>query len=288
MELTRINEIYAQVGKLSVDLPSDAWTLGPRHISDLISLTRGYLNTISFILQELLQERQRLDRERHAAQAAFSVESDQLLSEDVRVRNMPNIEDRKSQINVFLRDRVRQIRELDTQLLDLGYVEKVVRHRYVELKGTMSDIKVQRALMRDALDTGAFYGDENNKSRGSMFSSSSPSDSGGFSDDELASAMSEVNAMLSTGSSEQDLAVEEHEVAPTPVQQSEPEPQPSRPVQATTKAAAPEVDDFSDLIDGLEAVPTPPVEKPKERIEDPDLARFLDDADFLEDSSESV
>lgn len=289
METKRIEEIYAQIGKLTVELPADAWTVGPRHISELITLTRGYLNTISFILQELLQERQRIDRDRHAAQAAFDVESDQLLAEDHRVRNYPNIEDRKSTINVLLRDRVREIRELDAQLLNLGYVEKAVRHRYTELKGTMSDIKAQKGLIRDALDTGAFYGDESNKSRGHLLGAP-PASENAFSDEELTKGMSELNSML-MGVPEQELAVEEHEVSPSPTAPKvEPEPAPkvdSPPPPVTAKKTS-EEDDFSDLIDGLDDVPTPPVEKPKEAVEDPDLARFLDGDDFLEDSSESV
>lgn len=296
MELKRIEAIYEQLGKFSVDLSADAWSLGPKHIHDLISTTRGHLNAVSFFLQEILTERQRLDREKHAAEAVFSIESDRLLAENDRVRHMPSIEDRKSTINVLLRDHVQRVSELNAQLLDLGYVEKVVRHRYNELKGTMSDIKVQRALIRDALDTGQFYGDENDASRGTAGPGEKRTP--GFSEDELDREMSSVNDMfLGAGLTERDVAVVEEDEPPPPPPEppklklvpavAKPKPKPAPTVSVATSE-----DDFSDLIEGLETVPTPAPEPPAEKAsgasEDPDLARFLDGDDFLDDETQSV
>lgn len=309
MELKRIEAIYAQLGTFTVELSPDAWSFGPKHIHDLISTTRGYLNSVSFILQEILQEKQRLDREKHAAEAVFSIESDRLLAQNDQVRHMPSITDRQSTINVLLRDHVQRISEFNAQLLDIGYVEKVVRHRYVELKGTMSDIKVQRALIRDAIDTGQFYGDENDASRGGASPGApSPGKTPEFTDDELDREMSSLNdMMLGAKLSERDVAVSEEDEAfavPMPEKKTkskpkpEPPPEPAKAAKPPAPKPSPPVssaaseDDFSDLIEGLESVPTPEptpsAEKANGAPEDPDLARFLDGDDFLEDDTQSV
>jgi hypothetical protein len=270
MDSNRVDAIYEQIGKFSVELPSDAWALGPKHIHELISLTRGYTNSVSHLLQEILQERQLLDRSKHAAEAVFQIDSDRLLAEDDRVRRLPNIDDRKAVVHLILRERMTEIQTLQGQLLDLSYVEKAVRHRYNELKSTMSDIRAQRALIRDAIDTGSFYGDETVTPRGSTFSSSSAPSDGGFSEADIDKSMAEIDDMLVAG-------VETPPDVPVVT-----EPPPPEPVPLPVKKAVFDEDDFSDLIDGVvsieELLPTTPATNGAPV--DPDLARFLDGDDL--------
>ena len=281
MDPKRVDEIYEQMGKFSVELPSDAWVLGPKHIHEMISMTRGYTNSVSHILQEILQEKQSLDRAKHASEAVFRMEADRLLVEDERAKRGVNIADREATVNLILRERKSEIQALEGQLLDLGYVEKAVRHRYNELKSTMSDIRAQRALIRDAIDTGAFYGDETETSRGSKFSAPAP-DGSSLSEDDIDRSMRELDTMLVVG---EVLPPAELSNDLTPSEQAEAlrlaptyEPQ---SVAAAVKAPA---DDFSDLIDGVEDSPpqvAAPVVPPTP--EDPEISRFLDGTDELED-----
>jgi hypothetical protein len=279
MDPKRVDEIYEQMGKFSIELPPDAWALGPKHIHDMISLTRGYTNSVSHVLQEILQERQTLDRGKHAVESVFKMESDRLLAEDDRVRRLPNIADREATVNLILRERRTEIQDLEGLLLDLSYVEKAVKHRYNELKSTMSDIRAQRALIRDAIDTGSFYGDETETSRGSSrLSGSRPtsSDGGGLSEDDIDKSMRELDTMMVTG-----------EQPPEPVAQAKVSPVVPQPVVAQPQPVVPSppADDFSDLIDGVEDVPSPvasPVAPPSS-VEDPEITRFLDGTDELED-----
>ena len=280
MDPKRVDEIYEQMGKFSIELPSDAWVLGPKHIHEMISLTRGYTNSVSHVLQEILQEKQNLDRSKHALEAVFRMEADRLLVEDDRVKRAPNIADREATVNLILRERRTEIQLLEGQLLDLSYVEKAVRHRYNELKSTMSDIRAQRALIRDAIDTGSFYGDETQTSRGSTFGGAPPT-SDGLSEDAIDRSMRELDTMLVVG---EVLPPAELSNDLTPSEQAEAlrlAPYEPKSVVAAVKAPA---DDFSDLIDGVEDNPpqvAAPVVPPTP--EDPEISRFLDGTDELED-----
>jgi hypothetical protein len=73
---------------------------------------------------------------------------------------MPSIDDRKSMANTILREQLATIQTYKGQLQDLEFVDKAIRHRHKELTSTMTEIKLQRSLIRDEMDSGAMYGDE--------------------------------------------------------------------------------------------------------------------------------
>jgi hypothetical protein len=124
------------------------------------------LNRVSLLLSEVHREDHGHQRELRAEEAAYRAEFDHHLANDHRIQQMPNIEDRRSSINMILRERLNRIDVLKAQILDLSHVEKVIKHRHQELKGTMTDIRTQRSLLRDTLDTGQFYGTESETGEG--------------------------------------------------------------------------------------------------------------------------
>jgi hypothetical protein len=160
VKLERITTIYTELDRYAVQLQPDPRSLGPLYLNDLIAKTRNFLNAVSRIQLEVHQEKQHMARELRAREAAYQVSADDLLANDERVRRLPSIEDRKATVSVFLRDERQIIERLKAEIQDIEYVEKAVRHRHKELTSTMSEIKLQRSLIRDEIDTGAMYGDE--------------------------------------------------------------------------------------------------------------------------------
>jgi len=165
MKPERIEEIYNEIGSYSIELHRDPASLGPAYLQDLISKTRGYINQVSLIIQEIHREKSSLETELDAFEAAFLMSSDSLLAEDHRVTRLPNIDDRRAMINMLLRDERSKILGLKNQVKSLGYIDKAVRHRHKELENTMSAIRMQKSLIESELRTGAFYGDESDASR---------------------------------------------------------------------------------------------------------------------------
>lgn len=167
MKPERIEQMYNEIVGLVVPLDPNPAARGPGYLQDLISKTRGYLNQVSFFLQEVHRERHRLESEKETKEAAFMISSDELLASDARVTRLPNIDDRKAMINLLLRSERMDIMRLGREVKNLGHVEKALKHRHKELESTMSAIRMQRSLVDMELRTGAFYGDESNESRGS-------------------------------------------------------------------------------------------------------------------------
>lgn len=160
MDSERITEIYEAITKYTIALEPDPASLGPKYLAEIIARCRNYLNATHMLVLEVHREKHLVQRDLTALEAAYDIESADLLANDDRVRRLPNIDDRKATVSVILRDRLRAVQELRGIIEDLEIVDKAIRFRHRELKDTMAEIKVQRSLIRDELDTKSFYGDE--------------------------------------------------------------------------------------------------------------------------------
>lgn len=160
MNIERVKAIYTELEQYEIKLDPDPVSRGPRYLQGLIATCRNHLNSVSRLMLEVHQEKQNLDRDLRAQDTAFQVSFDNLLANDERIRRLPNIEDRKSTAKVFLREEISGIEALKSEIHDLEYVEKAVRHRHRELSATMGEIKLQKSLIAAEIHTGAMYGDE--------------------------------------------------------------------------------------------------------------------------------
>lgn len=156
----RIDSIYEEISKYRIELAPDPTTLGPKYLQDLIATCRNYTNHVARLVNELHMEKSLVESNLRKKELAFKLGADDLLANDLRVKNLPNIADRQAQINILLRDEHRAIESLKNDVKDIEALEKMVKLVHRELKDTMGEIKVQRALVRDEIDTGRMYGDE--------------------------------------------------------------------------------------------------------------------------------
>lgn len=160
MKIDRVKAIYDEISRYEIKLEQDPRSLGPLYLQNVIATCRNYLNLVSRIQLEVHREKQDIDRSRRAAETSYEVALAELLANDERVRRAPSIQDRNATANMILREQLGAISALKAQLQDIEYVEKAIRHRHRELTSTMTEIKLQRSLIRDEIDSGAMYGDE--------------------------------------------------------------------------------------------------------------------------------
>jgi hypothetical protein len=160
VKLDRVKAIYDEISRYEIKLEPDPRSLGPLYLQNVIAECRNYLNAVSRVQLEVHREKQELARSIRAAETSYEVAFAELLSNDERVRRLPSIEDRKATANVILREQLNTLSGIKGELQDLEFVEKAIRHRHKELTATMTEIKLQRSLIRDEIDSGAMYGDE--------------------------------------------------------------------------------------------------------------------------------
>ncbi len=244
MKLERVEAIYSELENLVIELSPDPGARGPGYLQDLISKTRGYLNKTSLFHQEILREQHVLERELNAAEAAYELSSDHLLAEDQRVTRAPNIDDRRAIVSTLLREEKTTILDLKRGIRELGFVEKVVKHRHKELDNTMAALRMQKSLMDTEARTGAFYGDESEVSRNKGGTTSSRIVSDDIDEDELALLLGEDAAQAFTTAVAESAVESADDDTPQPVVAStEEEPK-------TEEDAAPEDPDIAKFLDG--------------------------------------
>lgn len=162
MKIERISAIYDEISSYSIELEADPTVLGPQYLGSVIAKCRNFLNRTTSVLLEIRREKHMTSNRLAGEKAAFKIESDELLATDDRVRTRPNIKDREAIINVILKERVSTIHSLEDDIRNLDAIESAVKVRHTELVRTDGQIKTQRSLIRDELDTKSFYGDEEN------------------------------------------------------------------------------------------------------------------------------
>ncbi len=239
MQLERVEAIYSALEGMVIELSPDPGARGPGYLQDLISQTRGYLNTVSLYHQEVMREQHALERDLTARESAYELSADVLLADDHRVTRLPNIDDRKAMISTILRDEKISILDLKRGIRELGFVEKVIKHRHKELDNTVAALRMQKSLMDTEVRAGSFYGDESEASRnkgGPMGPNMTTVDLDG---DELALLLGE-DLVVTPDVVDDESAVEEE--VPQPIVESEEE-QPNKP---------PEDPDISKFLEGDE------------------------------------
>jgi len=156
----RIDAIFGEMNGYVLELAKDPGALGPKYFQDIIATCRNYLNRVSLVISEINRDRLEVSSELRKLEALYSLDYDDLLANNDRVKSLSSVEDRKATVGFLLRDQRQKINELQDQMHSLDSVYKVISHRNRELHATMTAIKDQRRLMQTEIDTGAFYGDE--------------------------------------------------------------------------------------------------------------------------------
>lgn len=185
MDAIRAKKIYDEIDGYRITLVPNPAAHGAGYLNQQIATCRNYLNAVARIMQTLSQEKHTLSTGLQGEETTYSVEFDQILQGDVVIRNLPNIKDREASINVRLRDNLARISVLKAEIQNVDFVDKAVRMVHRELKATMSEIRLQRSLIRDELDTKSYFGDERETMTTNNFSIPQQAATDGFSGDEI-------------------------------------------------------------------------------------------------------
>jgi hypothetical protein len=286
MKPERVQAIYDELTNYVVELDPDPAARGPGYLQDLISRTRGFLNQVTRIVQEVHRTKHALEMALDRENSAYELSSNNLLATDNRVTRLPNIDDRKAMIGfILIEDRTR-ILDLQRELKELGFVEKAVKHTQKELDNTMSAIRMQKSLLDTEMRTGAFYGDENDASRrrtmGVKAAAAEASGFGGYGVDdidaeEFAKLVEEAsNPVVAPASEDDDTLASLLGETPIPAVTAQPSTTPEKTPEETTQPIGGTPDKAPNVEESDTANDT---QKMNDFLDDDEFAGVLDDLD---------
>jgi len=159
----RFDGICARLNEMVVPLSEDPIVDGPIGLARKVAKVRAFLSETEGYLREVMVGKHTTDRSLRRAKARYEIQSSELLITK-EIQKYSSIADRKAAVKLQLVDLTEEIDSYEVQLLDLGAAEQLVKSKLGDLKGTATDLRTQRNLMRDAESYGTGYGSEHDAS----------------------------------------------------------------------------------------------------------------------------
>ena len=149
--IPKINEMLEEVSLYEITLVEDptAPTLGTRYLQKILSTCRNYLNRTLFYLQAVQRHEKYLKSKAKEYELDLEFKSQEMLANDPIVRRQSAIDDRKALATAMLANEYKVLSVLKVELMDAEQSIKLLKLKYDHLRATSSDIKLQRAMIRD-------------------------------------------------------------------------------------------------------------------------------------------
>ena len=151
----QLSAVLDEIAAFEVELAEDPTkpTLGVRYLNERISTCRKYLNRVIYYIQTVGKQVKDLTVETRQMELDLEMKMAQKLADDVIVKKQPSIEDRKALATMLLKDENDNLARLRVDLLDAFETHKIIRMKHQDLVRTNADIKSQRQLVKDDMES---------------------------------------------------------------------------------------------------------------------------------------
>jgi len=122
-----INEIYASLGGMEVELDSDPLAFGPKRLNSKVAETRGLLTQCEAIFLRISKDLHMLKREHRRTNTILTLKKTDLLANDPEVRAGRNLTDREAIATTKLIDEINGANSLELSIQDLEALMVVVK-----------------------------------------------------------------------------------------------------------------------------------------------------------------
>lgn len=157
----QIDRIFERLEEITVQLDPDPIRRGPKYLNKKVAEIRNYMNEVQRFRRVVLQEKRKLNAVLNRKEAQYELKFNDLMANDERVTSKSSKSDREAKADDILRDLKSEIMDLQSELDDAKHVEEVVDSKRRELKDLNRDIRLQKRLIEDEIDTGAMWGEDN-------------------------------------------------------------------------------------------------------------------------------
>ena len=162
MEEERVDEIFARIGDMELELDYDPIERGPKFLNTMVASCRNYTNEVQRYARECQMHLRQVERNLRVAEADFELQYNDLMANDPEIIRMRNLSkaDRDALARTKLQKEINDINQLKLALTDAGHVQTVIESKFGELKSIIRDIRLQKNLIEAEIETGAFWGND--------------------------------------------------------------------------------------------------------------------------------
>lgn len=162
MKETRVDDIFARIGAMHLELDPDPIARGPKYLNNMVALCRNYTSEVQGYMREVQMFIRLVERDLRTARAEFDLLFNNLMATDPEIIQMRAYSraDREAVAHTKLQERTVAINRLDLALLDARHVEVVVESKLKELREISRDLRLQKQLVEAEIDTGSMWGND--------------------------------------------------------------------------------------------------------------------------------
>lgn len=156
----RVEEIFARLAEINIELDYDPIERGPKFLNHMVAKCRNSTTEVQKYMRECQMFIRTIQRQLRTAEARFQIEYNELMANDPDIAKMRahSRADREALANTKLREQIEEINQLELAVTDAGHVETVIDSKLRELRDVNRDIRLQKRLIEDEIETGAFWG----------------------------------------------------------------------------------------------------------------------------------
>ena len=151
----KIQQMLDEVAPFEIELEADPTQphLGTKYLQETLSRCRSYLNRVQYYMGITRMYERTLRVHVHELELNIDFKMKEYLADDAIVRQQPSIEDRRALAAMNLKAEHAELNALKADLLDVEESVKLLKHKYDHLRATSNDIKMQRHLVKDDMDS---------------------------------------------------------------------------------------------------------------------------------------
>ena len=159
MDDSRMETIFKVISEADVDLDYDPIAKGPKFLNRKVAHCRNLTNDIQKLEREIEIEILMHGRKLNTLETEYEIKMNDKLSNDVEVKRLSSVSDRKAKAKDLLKDLYLEIEEARQDLTDLQHISSVVQSKLRELREVTSNIRLQRQLIKHEMDLDTYQGD---------------------------------------------------------------------------------------------------------------------------------
>jgi hypothetical protein len=161
LEDSYFQDLFAQLGRLEIQLDADPLVFGPKRLNEKVALARKMLTTCERMFLDVSQKHATYKRAQRSADLVLNLAMKNLLANDPEVRAGRAVSEREAIATGKLKEEVRDVAAAAQAIEDLDAVLTVIKAKRSDLRDIQGRLRDQIRLCQEEIGLGGRWGSKN-------------------------------------------------------------------------------------------------------------------------------